>query len=183
MRVVLIVRVIVVIVVAVSRGVGVEVDRVELVGEREDLATLLLDGLEHIDEVLFQHQPVRDDQVGLPQRPAIAGGWLVTVGVDAGRHQRLDLGVILHQLGDDVREDRGRGDDPEAVTIDGVVDLPGLLGLVGLIGLTGIRRVLAGPGISLARGVRRGVLLATAGGEDEPQGEQEQRCPPQRSWE
>jgi hypothetical protein len=50
-----------------------ERDGVELVRQREDVAALLLHRVQDGDQVLLEHEPVRDDEIGLAQHPTIAG--------------------------------------------------------------------------------------------------------------
>jgi hypothetical protein len=63
--VIILVAVPVIVLVAAVRVVAAERDRVELVRQREHVAAFLLHRVQDGDQALLEHEPVRDDEIGL----------------------------------------------------------------------------------------------------------------------
>jgi hypothetical protein len=126
-----------------------ELDRIELLGQRDDPDPLVLGSLERGEQALLELEAVGDHEVRLTQERGVGGARLVRVRVHAGRHQDLDPCVVADEGRRDVAEDRGGGHDERLVAVrGGRVDIGHGIGIGGRV----------------AR-VRR--LGATTGGEDE----------------
>jgi hypothetical protein len=102
-------------------GVGVrlvalrERHRVDVVGDGEDLAAVLLHGLDDARHGLLEARPVHDHEVGLRHVVGGAGGQRRLVRVGAPGHEDLDVGRVADQVLDHVAQDGRRDHDRRAV--------------------------------------------------------------------
>ena len=71
----------------------------------ENARAVIVGGLQHRDQALFQPQTVRNHQIGLPDGHPVPGGSLIVMWIGAYRQQHRNRGVIsndpLHQIPQD----------------------------------------------------------------------------------
>ena len=84
-----------------------ERDRVELAGYLQDVDAVGFCRLQHVDQALFQAEPVRDDQINVVQHGGLAGRDLVVMRIGPRRQQNIDPGIPTNDNRHHVTEDGG----------------------------------------------------------------------------
>ena len=84
-----------------------ERDRVELAGYLQDVDAVGFCRFQHVDQALFQAEPVRDDQINVVQHGGLAGRDLVVMRIGPRRQQNIDPGIPTNDIRHHVTEDGG----------------------------------------------------------------------------